>query len=329
MEKKTRPINYPEFIRRVEKRNIDPVYFFIGEENYLKEEGLCKLKKILFSPEIEVFNYELFREEEIESVNLLDSLQTLPFMAEKKLVVIRGVEKLSSSTQELLVSYLEKPLDSTCLILLADKPDARKNFFSILTEKAINVNFRPFDRSQVTAWIGDYFRRHGKEIKPEVASNLWEMVGNNLTLLSQEIEKIITYVGEKKKLVWTDVEPVVTGVNLVNIFGLVEAVGKKEMERALSFLSCIFQTREGPLAIVGMLARQWRLIWEAKQGSSLKMVSSAWSRGPSLVEQSQRFTTSELRRGFHLLLECDSDIKSTGSHPRLILEQLIINLCQK
>lgn len=331
MNKRARQISYQEFIRRVERQKIEPVYFFIGEENYLKEQALDKFKKILFSPEVEIFNYDLLRGDEIEGPNLLDRLQTLPFMAARRLFVIREIEELSIPSQELLISYLEKPLVSTCLVLLADKIDLRKKFFAFLTEKVTQVNFNLLNRPRLISWIENYFRQQGKEIAPEVAHNLWELVGNNLAILSQEIEKIVTYTGEKKFLKWEDVEAVVTGVKLTNIFDLVEAVGKKEKDKALFFLSRLFQTGEDPLTIVGMLARQWRLIWEAKQVSTTKgKTSFGWNRDwdSQFKEQSQHFTIPELMRGFRLLLNYDVYLKSSGTQPRLALEQLIINLCQ-
>jgi len=331
MKKRARQISYLDFTRQIERQKIEPVYFFIGEENYLKEQALRKFKKILFPPEVEVFNYDFLWGDEIEGSNLLDLLQTSPFMAAKRLLVIREIERLSLFAQELLISYLEKPLVSTCLVLWADKLDPRKRFFIVLTEKVTQVNFNPLNRPRLISWIEDYFRQQGKEIDPEAAHNLWELVGNNLAILSQEIEKIITYAGEKKFLHWEDVEAVVTGVKLVNIFDLVEAVGKKEKEKALFLLSRLFQTGEDPLTIVRMLARQWRLIWEAKQTSTARgKTAPGWSRvwNSQFREQSQHFTIPELMRGFRLLLNYDLDLKSSGTQPRWILEQLIINLCQ-
>ncbi len=325
-------MNYWELSRRIERGLIEPLYLFSGEENYLKEEAIKKIKDIIVNPNLAEFNYEVLYGKDIDISTIINKAQTLPLMAKRRLMVIKDVEQLKH--KENLISYLKNPLLTTCFIFIVKEIDRRNKFYSIFDEQK-KVIFWPLFDNEMERWIRNKIKKAGKGITQEAILYLKEMMGNNLTILNNELEKIIIYTGEKSNIEEKDVEEVMGGEKENTIFSLIDTMMRKKQQESLKIFAYLFREGEAPTKILFHLAQQFKTLWRvkillSKNYSSFQIRESLRIRKryiSTFIKGASLFSEKELKKIPHTLLLADLEIKTGKQPPQLILELLIINLC--
>jgi DNA polymerase-3 subunit delta len=174
----------------LEKRTFDRVYLFHGDDDYLKEEKIRALIDRATDPGTRDFNLEVRRAGEVDAGALGLALDSLPMMAERRLVILRDVTALKKDARTVLANYLARPAADTLLLLVAGagtKPDAA------LMEAAMAFEFRPLNDSELAKWVAHHASTLGVTIEPRAAELLCGATGNDLALLSGEIDKLRSY----------------------------------------------------------------------------------------------------------------------------------------
>jgi len=174
----------------LEQRNFDRVYLFHGDNEYLKEEKIRALIDSATEPGTRDFNLDVKRAAEIDAASLGLALDSLPMMAERRVVILRDVTTLKKDARTVLAKYLERPAADTLLVLVAaagTKPDAA------LMGAAITVDFRSLNDSELTKWAAVHASMLGVTIDAPAAELLCGATGNDLALLAGEIEKLRSY----------------------------------------------------------------------------------------------------------------------------------------
>lgn len=329
-------MNYQEWKTKVEKGEIAPLYLFYGEETFLLEESLIKMVDLLVPPEGRAFNYQLFTGKETSVPDLLSKAKTFPFLADRKLLVVRNADELKGD-EKILEEYCRNPQRQTVLIFTINQkePSKGKVFFQIISTKGWTVNFPKLKEMEAAAWIDRKFAEEQFKINRKARDILLERVGANLQALSQEIEKIITFVGKRKNIESADVEAVVGQSKTETLFALADAIGQKKVEESLRILDRVLAMGETHLAIFGMIQRQFRMIWQVKdlsrQGFNNVEIAKKMGQPPWLAQKmltpGQRFSQEQLNQFFLIFREADLEFKNSDHLPRHILEFLILNLC--
>jgi DNA polymerase-3 subunit delta len=320
-----------ELLKDLEKGRVLPVYLFCGSEKYLMEETLRKVESLLVSPATRCFNYNLFDGSEATAEAIIDVAQTMPMMASRRVVVVKGMDRLSSAEIERLSRYIKDPSPSTCLILVAEKVDMRKGVFQAM--KGSTVSFDPLHEKQLPSWIRREAESKGKRITPEAAQYLAEIVGNDLLRLKNELEKVLLY-NEGREIGIDDVEAVSTRGKLKSIFDLTDAVGMKDTGKAMKTLGDLLNKGESGVYILYMVTRQLRQIWKVKDLLDRGMETTSIGRElgippflqRGIISQAKGFSVKSLREAFVRLLEADASLKSGRLTDRLVLEDLFLNL---
>jgi DNA polymerase-3 subunit delta len=329
-------MRYQELIKEIEAGRIKPVYLFSGEENYLKEDVLRRIKETLIKPEFSQFNYDLLSGKEIGGRELLNKLLTLPIGEGKRLVVIRDAQKLNPSVREKIIEYLKSPSQTSCLVLWTPKIDLRKKFYTTIEKQGKSVIFYPLRNRELSLWIKNYLSQRKKKISTPALNLLIERVGNNLGEMIGELEKLLIYIGKRNEINLEDVESLVGAVKSHTIFELTDAVGKKKEKEALGILSRMMDEGTSATEILYMIVRQFRLLLRTKalleKKLSLAKISQALVQRPfvvkNLISQSKNFSLEKLIENFGNLLQAEVEIKSSIKTPRMVLELLVLKLCQ-
>ncbi|MCG2678235.1 DNA polymerase III subunit delta [bacterium] len=329
-------MRYQELIREIAAGRVSPVYLFSGEEEYLKEDALRRIKGALIKPEFLQFNYDLLSGKEISGTELLNKLLTLPVGESKRLIVIRDAQKLNSSVKEKIIEYLESPSQTSCLILWAPKVDLRKKFYATIEKQGESVTFYLLRDKELSLWVRNYLSRRKKKISTDALGLLIERVGNNLGEMAGELEKLLICIGKRNEINLEDVENLVGAVKTYTIFALTDAIGKRGEKEALSILSRMMD--EGTLAteILYMIVRQFRFLLRTKNLLEKKLpedrIIQTLALRPfvakNLVFQTKNFSQEKLIESFGNLLQAEVEIKSSIKTPRMVLELLILNLCR-
>jgi DNA polymerase III subunit delta len=174
----------------LEQRNFDRVYLFHGDDDYLKEEKIRALIDRATDPGTRDFNLEVRRASETDAGALGLALDSLPMMAERRVVILRDVTTLKKDARIVLAKYLERPAADAVLVLVAGtgtKPDAA------LLNAATSVEFKPLSDSDLVKWVAHHASTLGVAIEPGAAELLCGATGNDLALLAGEIDKLRSY----------------------------------------------------------------------------------------------------------------------------------------
>ena len=186
------------------------IFLFIGEDSYLREKAIKDLKLSLLNNYSRELDYEVFYGDEASAREILDVAATAPFLASKRLVVIKDFEKLSKEDTLRVITYLRKPSESTCLVLETKDDSVLKEYDSITRYVNIKRFNTPIDQ-ELSSWIRQFVTSHGKYIEEDAVKDLKELQGQNLSILTQELEKLITFIGERDRIKLDDVEAIVGG----------------------------------------------------------------------------------------------------------------------
>jgi len=329
-------MKYEEFLQKFRKTQYAPLYLFVGEEEFLKEESIRLLSGTFVDPNTKEFNYDLLYGGETEGSAVVDMAAAYPMMAERRVVILRDIHKCSASDRKALLAYAADPAPSTCLICVGPKVDLRKSFYKELSKAAQTVVFWPLYDNQIPAWIRKRSQDKGMRISADAVHMLQNLVGSTLQDLANEIDKCVVYCGTRNTIEKVDVETVVGGTKVNSVFDLTDAVAGKQMEPSFRILNGLLESGESEGGIVWMLTRHFITLARVHQlladGSKSDEIARAVKIRPFLIQgyirHAKQFSRGQLQSAFMILLEADANLKSSFQAPRLIMELLVFKLCQ-
>jgi hypothetical protein len=185
---------------------------------------------------------------------VLAAARTLPMLSRGRLVLVRGIgeKRAQKFTEELLVEYLEAPLETTCLVLEAESVDKRQRWVKRVAKIGRVIECTGPNRpADVRRWIETRLTQRGARAGSGVAAALYELVGADLDRLSLEIEKLCLYAGERGQIDADDVTELVGQLRPRALYELTDAIGERRLTNALRLVAELTEQGEAPLALVG------------------------------------------------------------------------------
>jgi DNA polymerase III subunit delta len=324
-------------LKSIEAGKWESFLFLFGEERFFQTEIIGRLTEKLLTPDNSDFNYECFDANESRPEAWIESARTLSFFGGQKLIVVRNLHNASLSPEEAerLMAYLSKPLPEACLVITADKIDRKKKLHKFLEKCPGSVDCSPPTEGFLVSWLKKRAQEKGYTLSPSAANLIVERVGNRPGILAQELEKTLIYAGEKKAVSEEDVAQLVGELKMESAFMLIDALKEKKLETALRILKNNIKHGEEPIKTLGLIAWQFRTIWEVKCGLSRRwsIAETANKMGakPFMVEKAaasaRQYSDKELQDSFQFLRQADRELKSTGKNPEGIMKNLLWNLC--
>lgn len=338
-------MQFQTIVNSIKRGVTSPIYLLFGEEDYLQEKVISTLREALLTPDLADFNYEELDGEKCLPAQIAEAANTLPVFAEKRLVLVKNPTFLQSGKKEgsaeskdlsdkALLDYCADPLLSTCLIFLVKgNIDKRRKLVKAIEKTGQLLEFKPLRSNELSQWLRDEIESQGLKIESRALAYIVNNSTNELRQLKQELEKLALYCGEEGVITLADVEKLLTKTSEANIFALVDSLGEKKGDQALMEMSYLLDQGEPPVRLLFMIARQYRLIIQAKElsckGYSEKQISSELKTPffvtSKLLRQARHYQFAELEKILSLILECDVVLK-TQSNNRLALEQLILKI---
>lgn len=311
-----------------------PVYFFYGEESFLVERAGRRVMEKAVDPAMKDFNLNVYYGADCKGTEILDTSQTLPMFAERRVVVVKQADKLPAATQEGLLPYLANPCPETCLLFMAAKPDLRRKFFIELKKQPGTLEFKKLYDNKLGPFIASEAQVHGKKIDGAGAEMLGFMVGNNLQELVSQIEKAVLYVGTRPVIGVEDVKAIVSQSKSFTAFELARFMGEKNLPKALATLQSMLQNGEEAIMILGALASHFRRIWRIRELLDQKMTPADIGKQLKIhqfflneqVSQARKYPVPELETLFERLYQGDIGIK-TGVSSATVLQGLVYDAC--
>lgn len=338
-------MQYQSIINSIKNGMFAPVYLIYGDEEYLQEQLVNDIKSKIVNGDLADFNINMIDGEKESIIQVIDCANTLPVFSERRLVLINNPPyfqakkkdkdvQTKSNGEQLLLKYLEDPLQSTCLVFwIKGGIDKRKKTVKLIDKKGKIVELNILKGNNLNTWIRNEVQSYGKEIENKALEYIIINSDHSLRVLHNEIEKMVLYIGDETLITLSVCEKLLTKTSEANIFVLVDMMGSKKREEVLMELRNLLGKGEPPIKVLFMIARQFRLMLLAKdlqsRGYTEKQITSELSIHPfvtsKILRQSRNFSFMELERNMKLLLEGDVLLK-TSSQSIAILEEMVINL---
>ena len=330
-------MNYENMLDLTKQEKIYPVYLFYGKENYLKEDISKKLRNRLIDSAYSEFNYNVFYGEKLSINEVINDLDTLPLMSKHKLVVIKEAEKINKNDETKLINYFNRlslKSNFSTLIIIYKESSPNKELITAIKRIGIVANFSITDKAKLALWIKSKFKQSNKKITQEALFYLQSIVDSDLGRLFNEIEKIDIYTKDQQIIEKEDVMITMGGSEAVNIFKVLDSVGDKDIINAIDGLVKLNQGNLHHLSIFAMIYRQIKLIFQTKlllaNGFNFKEVEKKLKLPYFVVEkmikQSKKYTFKEIDKSYELLNIADLELKDSQKEPKIILEELVMNI---
>jgi DNA polymerase-3 subunit delta len=310
------------------------VFLFVGTDEYLKEKAIKELSSSLLDDSNKDLDYKVFYGAETAPREALDHINTVPFFASRKLVVIKGFDKAPDELKERLVNYARKPLKSTCLVLESSGDSILKDYPEILKYASLR-RFGDLTGRESALWFKEFLSERKKKMTPEAVALLKESRGRDMMALTQELEKLASYTGGRPEIGSSDVEAVVGKSLIASTFDLADAIGSGKAARALQICHDLITAGKKEYEIIGLLCWHFKRIMKAKamrsRGEGDNRIALALRIGqkywPGFFKQVSGLTMAGIKSRITALLEADLDIKRTRFDQTLVLEFAVIKLC--
>ena len=308
-----------------------PLYFFYGEEGFLIDELQRLAVKHALQPHERDFNLDVIFGPEATAPQVLAQCAQFPMMAERRLVIVRGFEKLEDN--RMFQSYAASPNPNAVVLLLCNnKPNTSAHPYRALKEHATWAEFPTLKDRELPGWIEKRFRLRKVETESGAAHLLAELAGPDLRTLSNEVDKLVTYVGDRKRVERDDIVRAAGHSRDINPFELQNALASGDRTRALTIADELLvqaSNRRGEaLKIVGLLSayilKLWKLTGWLNQNATDAELARQIGVPPfylrDYVRSARAFGPAALRRAFEALLAADTELKGASHRDeRLIL----------
>lgn len=323
------------------------MYYVSGDDEFQKEDAVKQLVRAAVDPATRDFNLEYQRGGEVDARGLDASLQALPLMATRRVLVLREVNALKKRPREVLDHYLKQPASDTVLVLVAA---AEAKADKVLASAATPLEYPPLSADRIPRWIAHYATTELETgITPQAADLLQAAVGTDLQQLVCELEKLCSYCGGKE-IDEAAVEAIVGALPGEMIPDLLDAVAERNAVRAQELLPRVLaQPKTSGVQIVMALGAQtlgigWaqarhaegapagRLkseLFDLLKRSGSVYTSRSWgSAVETWAKAAPRWSSRELNRAMDSLLNADVALKETRlSSDEQVVSNLIFEMC--
>ena len=324
-----------EFSQLLKAGNVKGAYLFEGVEENIKAATLQALRKAILPEGLEELNETLMDAPQTDAI--IAACETLPFMADKRLIIVREHPALTgrADADERLIAYIPQVPESAVVVFLCrGKADARKKLYTAIKKANGVVSFAPLTDAELNAWIVKTFAGLGKTVSPQTASVLSFTVGSDTALLRREIEKLAALAGDRDTVTEEDVHAVATRSVECTVFEMVDAVVAGQQGKAFGLLRDMLTTGSDRLGILAMLLRQFRLMQHIKimqfeklsPGDIKQRLGIAPFAAERCMRQASGYSGGQVKKAVQICLNTEYMVKSGGYNQEGALESAMLQI---
>ena len=334
---------YQRFKKELAAGTPGKLYLLYGEETYLRDHYLGKLRSLLLTGGMGTFNLHEIPAREMSPRRLEEALDCLPMMAERTLVLVTDFDlfKAGEKDREEYIRLLGDLPDYVCLVFVYDlipyKGDARTKLAGAIRQNGVVVNFARQDQGDLVDWVRRRFRALGKDIDSRLALDLIFLCGDLMTNLIGEIEKVGAY-AKGQRITRGDIDAVATPQLDAVVFQMTDAIAAGNFDKAAEVLGELLHMQEAPIKLLAVLGKQLRQLYTARLAivhrKGVPYLMELWgmrSAYPAerLMQSARRFSLPWCRRAVLRCGQTDLAMKSTGADGEELLIGLLMELAVK
>ena len=324
-----------EFEQLLARGSLPSVLLFEGEEDYLKQRAWKALRKAVLPEGLEELNETILDAPETDA--LIAAGETLPFLADRRLVLVRDHPALvgRADADERLLSWLKQAPASTLLVFYcAKKPDGRKKLYSVIKKMNGIVSFSPLRDRELTSFVTESFKKLGKECDERTADYLIFTVGSDTSLLLGEIAKIASHDPSVSAVQPDEVTALATPSIECTVFQMVDAVVTGQKARAFTLLRNQLRSGTERVFILAMLLRQFRLLQHVKimqyEKKGLAAIRSALGvpafAADQYVRQASLYSGGQVKQAVKICFETETAIKTGALNAEGAVEAVLLRI---
>lgn len=316
----------------IKQGNFKQVYLLYGEERYLRRQYTDRLRKAMCN-EDDQMNTHFYEGKDIPVGEIIDLAETLPFLAERRVVFISN-SGLFKSGGEKMAEYLSAPNETTFFVFTESEVDKRSKLYKTVQSKGYVAEFAVQDENTLKRWIGGMISREGKKITENTVQLFLTKTGTDMENIQMELEKLICYCMDREVITSEDVETICTTRVTNHIFDMVGAIAEGNQQKALQLYYDLLALKEPPMRILFLIARQCNMLLQTKEmkarGYDNKMIGSKIGVPPFIagkyVTQASRFKTAQLKKAVRQCVEAEEAVKSGRMNDMMSVEILIVSV---
>lgn len=330
---------YQEIIQQLQNKDYQPLYLLYGQEAFFIDKISDYIQKNVLTEAEKGFNQTVFYGRDVEIRAVIETCKRFPMMSERQVVIIKEAQDLKNL--DALEDYANQPMPSTILVLAYKykKPDGRKKVVKSIKKNGVVFESKPIYENQMQGWISNYIHQFKRQITPNATMLIGDFIGTNLTLASNEIDKLFLTIPEGDTIDEDSVSRVI-GINKdYNNFELQKALGHRNYLKSMKIANYFSQNqKEHPLvATIAVLGRYYTNLMlmhfspQAGKGDLARMLGV----NPYFVEEfmiaKSKNNGQIIARNIELIREYDLKSKgvNSGAMPSgELLKELVFKLLQ-
>ncbi|MCI8972096.1 MAG: DNA polymerase III subunit delta [Lachnospiraceae bacterium] len=306
------------------------LYLLYGEEAYLRRQYRDKLRAALV-PADDTMNCSVYSGKDINASEVVDLAGTMPFFAERRVIIIENSGWLKSGNDQFLALVKAIP-DTTYLILVEEETDKRSKLYKAVTANGYAALCEMQDEATLRKWVMGLLKKENKLITPDALTLLLDKTGTSMENIRREVEKLVCYKYYDEGITASDVEELCIVQIQNQIFDMVEAVAQKKQKQALKLYYNLLALKEAPMKILALIARQFNMLLQVKEMKTKGYHESDIAKQTGLnpyylkkkyIPQAAQFKQAQLETALKACVEAEEAVK-TGRMPDLLSVELII-----
>jgi len=299
-------------------------------EPLLADRAVERIVETHVDPSLHDLAYTAYYADETPVAEIVAEAQTLPFLAERRVVLVRNAERYVAMSGDRhsplapLIEYLKAPNESTLLLFVAAKIDKRKKFYKACKDAGVIVECPQLDDRDLEAWVNAETTQRGKAIERDAAQELVQRAGSRLSDVNNAVSLVAAYVGDAPVIRTEDVVAACADVAEETVWALTDAIAVSDPDKALRSLHQLLDLNKSPDEIMGLINWLLESAYRAAPESSVSLQSKFVER--KVLPLAQKLGVAKLKDAFALCTDTHFMIRSTGVDKDLALELLVIKL---
>lgn len=322
----------------------DNIIMVYGEVPDLVEKKSSEMINKYLQAEKDDFNYVKYNLYETEITPIIEEALTMPFFSDKKAILVQNAyvftgekvtKELNQNTDQLL-EFIEK-YDGENLIVFEvfqNKLDERKKLTKTLKKNGQLKKVEQMSEEEIKKWIQSKLNDNFKDIKQDALNNMIELTGINFNIISQELDKLMLFLGDRPTINKDDVNLIINRSLEQNVFLLTEYIQKRQKNKAIQLVKDLINMKEEPIKLLALITSNYRLYYQCKilsqKGYSGQQIAKTVNVHPYRVKlalgQVRHYQLEDLLNIINSCAETDYKLKSSYMDKQLILELFILSL---
>ena len=322
--------------KRLQENKKAPVYLLFGDEAFLTKASLRLITENTLPGEGQKdFNHHVFDLSAAKAQLIQETIETLPVFCERRLVICRLPRTLQEKDLKPLIPVIEKPVSTTVLVLLSDTLDKRKKIFQFLIKNSFVVENKQPSARELPQWLRWLAQSLNLSLSEGAVRHLIHLAGPSLMSLRSELQKIKTFIGDKKTADSDDVLQVVSRTKPENVFAFTEAIANRDVKKSFHCLIHLMEDEQSEAGLIALLTRHVRILAEIADALTRKLSPSQMSSQTGVpvffikdyVRQLKSWDHQKLARVIEVLHATDKAVKSSPVSSDIWMENFVFKAC--